>query len=116
MTLLPNVTIYSEPRKLAVGYMQELKGPILAVGSICLLNHEGKAAWLHNVHVCSSKQESVVVWLSVRDGFVFVPKENGTYARMEGMGIGGCNVSERHGLYVLRVFFPLCNLWYARLV
>jgi hypothetical protein len=48
MSLLQNMTIYSEPRKLQLA-TSGAQGAIIAVGSICLLNHEGKAAWLHNV-------------------------------------------------------------------
>ena len=52
----------------------------------------------------SSNQLSVSA--AVRDGFVFVPKDYGTFSRMEGMGEWGCNVNERHGLHVLRGVFP----------
>lgn len=106
MSLLQNVTVYAEPRTLQLA-TSGAQGAIIAVGSICLLNHEGKAAWLHNVQCVPEASSNLLsVSAAVRDGFVFVPKDDGTFSRMEGMGEWGCNVNERHGLYVLRGVFP----------
>ena len=106
MSLLQNVTVLAEPQTLQLA-TAGAHGAIVATGSICLLNHEGRSAWLHNVKCVPEASSNLLsVSAAVRDGFTFVPKPNGTYCRMEGMGDWTCNVSEKHGLYVLKGVFP----------
>lgn len=86
LSLLQDVTIFAESRTLQSA-TSGAQGAIIGMGSVCLLYHEGKAAWLQNVH-CGPEASTNLLSVSaaVRDGFMFVPKENGTYARVEGSG------------------------------
>lgn len=47
-SMLHNATLYTEPRVLQLA-TSESHGQIVASGSVCLLNNEGRGLWLHNV-------------------------------------------------------------------
>lgn len=54
------------------------------MGSVCLLSHEGGAAWIHNVHCVPEASTNLLsVSAAVRYGFMFVLKDHGTYARVK---------------------------------
>lgn len=106
ISLLQNVTIFAEARPLQLA-TAAAQGSIIGMGSVCLLNSEGRAAWIHNVQCVPDASSNLLsVSAAVRDGLNFVPKENGTYASVHGPDGWHCSVTERHGLFVMRGVYP----------
>eukprot|EP00884_Botryococcus_braunii_P007680 jgi/Botrbrau1/16913/Bobra.0374s0003.1 len=104
--VLQNPTVYTEPRQLQLA-TSESHGSIIASGSVCLVNAEGKLLWLHNVQCVPQASTNLLsVSAGVRDGIQFVPRENGTYSSLVGPMGWECSIVERYGLYVLRGIYP----------
>lgn len=73
----------ARPLQLATEAAQE---SIIKMGSICLLNSEGTAVWIHNVQCVPEASSNLLsVSAAVRDGLNFVPKDNGIYASVVGL-------------------------------
>ena len=89
VSILQNMTVFSEPRPLQLA-TEGARGSIVASGSVCLLNQEGKPVWLHNVQ-CVPEASSKLL---------------GAYVRVEGADGWMCRVQEEHGLYNLKGVYP----------
>ncbi len=106
VSLLQNVTVYSEPRVLQLA-TAGAKGGIVATGSVCLLNGEGKPMWLHNVQCVPEASTNLLsVSAAIRDGLTFLVNDQGAYVRVEGADGWYCGVQETHGLYNMRSVYP----------
>ncbi len=106
VSLLQNMTLYSEPRVLQLA-TAGAKGGIIATGSVCLLNAEGKPAWVHNVQCVPEASTNLFsVSAGIKDGFTLAVNDNGAYVRVEGMDGWQCGVHEAHGLYVMHGVYP----------
>ena len=85
----------------------EAQGHIVASGSVCLLNNEGKALWLHNVQCVPHASTNLVsVSSAIRDGAMFVTRENGSYSHLTAPNGWECSITEQFGLYVLKGIYP----------
>jgi len=106
VSLLQNMTAYAEPRALQLATAGANCG-IIASGSVCLLNGEGKPVWLHNVQCVPEASTNLLsVSAGIRDGLTFAVNDSGAYVRVEGADGWSCGVQEMHGLYSMRGVYP----------
>lgn len=106
VSLLQNVTMYAEPRVLQLATAGSTGG-IVATGSVCLLNGEGKPMWLHNVQCVPEASTNLLsVSAAIRDGLTFLANDSGAYVRVEGTDGWYCGVQETHGLYSMKSVYP----------
>ena len=85
----------------------ESQGQIIATGSVCLLNGEGRGLWIHHVQCVPTASSNLLsVSAAIRDGCRLVTQEEGAYVEMLGPDDWVCRVREVHGLYVLRNVHP----------
>lgn len=100
------MTVFAEPRVLQLT-TAGAKGGIVATGSVCLLNHEGRSVWLHNVQCAPEASTNLLsVSAGIRDGLTVAVNDSGAYARVEGANGWHYGVQELHGLYNMRGIFP----------
>jgi len=106
VSILQNVTVFSDPRPLQLA-TEGAKGGIIASGSVCLLSQEGKPVWLHNVQCVPEASTNLLsVSAGIRDGRIFAVKDSGAYVKVEGPNDWTCRVQEVHGLYSLKGVYP----------
>jgi hypothetical protein len=106
ISLLQNMTVYDEPRALQLA-TTGANGGIVAAGSVCLLNSEGKPAWIHNVQCVPDASTNLLsVSAGIRDGLTFAVNDSGAYVRVEGQDGWSSRVQEMHGLYNMRGVYP----------
>jgi transposase InsO family protein len=106
VSILQNMTVFNEPRPLQLA-TEGARGSIVASGSVCLLNQEGKPVWLHNVQCVPEASSNLLsVSAGIRDGLIFAVNDSGAYVRVEGADGWMCRVQEEHGLYNLKGVYP----------
>jgi len=106
VSILQNPTLYSEPMPLQLA-TEGGKGGIVASGSVCLLNSEGKPLWLHNVQCVPDATVNLFsVNASERDGVELVTGHKGHYVGIMGPTDWECRVARESGLFVLKGILP----------
>lgn len=71
VSLLLNMTVFSEPRGLQLA-TAGAKGGNVATGSVCVLNHDGRSTWLHNVQCVREASTNLLsVSAAILDGLSF---------------------------------------------
>ena len=105
--LLHNPVFFNTPKTLHLA-TSDVKGKIIAEGSLCLKNKQGQLLWLHNVQ-CSPAATTPLLSVSqlVKDGCIFLTNWAGVHNKLWGPQMWQCPILQKNCLYYLEWAVPV---------